>query len=313
MSTSYDATAAYPAVGDGTRVRVSWSAIFCGVVLVVAIQIALAILGTGVGLGLINPGHADSASASSLGSGAGIWWLVSTILSLIAGSYVAARLAGVASRLDGAMHGLVVWGLALLLTVYLITTAVGGLVGGAFSALGGTLSAATSVVGGAASALGDGVKAAAPQAAQAAGITPDGIQKQLTALINNQPPADPATMSAPDAAHAIAQEVPDLFAAPGKADAARQRITAIVAAQAHITPQEAQARVNNVEAQVNQTRQQAVAMATQAADASASAASRASFMAFVGLLIGALAATGGGLIASPRRDIATPAGRTSRI
>ncbi|WP_428377436.1 hypothetical protein [Lichenicoccus sp.] len=302
MSLFYGPIGPTPAGADGARVRVSWSAIFCGVVLVVAIQIALAILGTGVGLGLINPGHADSASASSLGSGAGIWWLVSTILSLIAGSYVAARLAGVACRLDGAMHGMVVWGLALLLTVYLITTAVGGLLGGALSALGGTLSAATSVVGGAASALGDGVKAAAPQAAQAAGITPDTIQKQMSALINTPPPADPATMSASDATRAIGQEFPDLFAAPDKANVARQRITAIVAAQAHITPQEAQARVVNAEAQLNQTRQRAVDMATRAADASASAASHASFIAFVGLLIGALAATGGGLIASPRRD-----------
>ena len=302
MSIFYGPIGATPDGSDGARVRVSWSAIFCGVVLVVAIQIALAILGTGVGLGLINPGHADSASASSLGSGAGVWWLVSTILSLIAGSYVAARLAGVASRLDGAMHGMVVWGLALLLTVYLITTAVGGLIGGAFSAVGGTLSAATSMVGGAASALGEGVKAAAPQAAQAAGITPDTIQKQMSALINTQPPADPATMSTSDATRAIGQEVPDLFASPDKANAARQRITAIVAAQAHITPQQAQARVANTEAQLNQARQRAVDMATQAADASASAASRASFLAFAGLVIGALAATGGGLLASPRRD-----------
>ena len=282
------------------RARVSWSAIISGVVLVVAVQVLLSVLGAGVGLGMINPGHGDSATASGLGTGAGIWWLVSTVVSLLCGSYVAARMAGVATRFDGVLHGMVVWGVTLLLTVYLITSAAGGIIGGAFSAVSSTMSAAGSVLGGAASTLGDGAKAALPSAAQAVGINPDMLKQQTETLLRSPTPQDPAAMSPADAAKAVGQAMPDLIAGGDKADAAKQRITAIVAAQAKISPDEAKQRVDNAQAQAEHAKQQAIALAKRAADQTAETASEASFLAFVGLLIGAIAAAVGGAIASPR-------------
>ncbi len=282
------------------RARVSWSAIFAGVVLVVAVQLLLSILGAGVGLGFVNPGHADSASASSLGTGAGIWWVVSTVISLVLGSYAAARLAGVGTRFDGILHGLVVWGLAMLLTVYLVTSAVGGLIGGAFSAVTSTVSAAGSVVGSAASAVGAGVKDIAPQAAQMAGIDTSNLQQQAQTLLQSPTPQDPAAMDPGQAAKAVAQQMPALFAGGDKEQAAKQQITNIVAAQAHISPEDAQKRVDDAVTQFQQAKQQAIETAKDAAAASAAGAAHASFLVFVGLLIGALAGAAGGAIASPR-------------
>ena len=298
MSAAYGEHGAVLATTGEARARVSWSAIFSGVVLVVAVQVLLSVLGAGVGLGMVNLGHADSASASSLGIGAGIWWVVSTVLSLVAGSFVAARLAGVGTRFDGVLHGLVIWGLTLLLTVYLISSAVGGLIGGAFSAIGTTVSAAGSAVGGAASTVGDGLKAST-------GVNVNMLQQQTENLLRSQTPQDPASMSAADAAKAVAQSLPDMVAGGDKAAAAKQRITAIVAAQAKISPQDAQKRVDDAQAQFEQSKQQAIDTAKQAADQSAAAASRGSFLAFVGLLIGGLAAAVGGSIASPRIAAAT--------
>jgi hypothetical protein len=309
MSAAYgEREAAFATTGEA-RARVSWSAIFSGVVLVVAVQVLLSVLGAGVGLGMISPGQANGATASGLGTGAGIWWLVSTILSLIAGSYVAARMAGVGTRFDGVLHGMVVWGLTLLLTVYLITSAAGGLIGGAFTAVSSTMSAAGSALGGAASTLGEGVKASAPQLAQAAGFNPDLLKQQTESLLSSPTPQDPASMSAADATKAVGQAMPDLVSGGAKADAAKQRIVAIVAAQAKISPDEAQKRVDNAQAQFEQTKQQAIASAKRAADQTAAAASQASFLAFVGLLIGAAAAAVGGAIASPRPYVTGGTGR----
>ena len=295
MSSTYR-DAGLAAGADEARARVSWSAILAGVVLAVALQFVLSLLGAGVGLGFVNPGHADSASAASLGAGAGFWWLVSTVVSLLAGSFAAARLAGVASRFDGMLHGLVVWGLTLLLTVYLLTTAVGGVIGGAYSAISGTLSAAGSAV----SAVGSGLKDVAPQAAQIAGINPDMLQQQTEGLLQSGTTQDPGAMSPPEAAKAVAALLPKLVAGGPQADAAKQRVTAIVAAQAHLSQQDAQARVDDAVGRFQQAKRQAVETAKNAADASAAAASNASFVAVLGLLVGAVAASIGGVLASPR-------------
>src|SRR5690348_8440799 len=181
------------AVSGAALTRASWPAIFAGVVLVLAIEVLLAVLGAGIGVGLVNPGAGGTPEASSFGIGAGLWWFGSTIVALLIGCYVAARLASVATRFDGVLHGLVIWGLALLITVYLLTSAVGGLIGGAFSVVGGTLSAA-----------GQGLKAAAPQIASAAGITPDVVQQQVQTYLQPTNP-DPETMSAEDAQKEIAR------------------------------------------------------------------------------------------------------------
>jgi hypothetical protein len=271
----------------GVVKRVSWPAIFSGVVLVLAVEVLLNMLGAGIGLGLVNP-NGGGADARGLGIGAGIWWFASTIIALLFGCYVAARLAGVATRFDGMLHGLVIWGLALLLTVYLLSTAIGSVIGGAFTLVGDTVSAA-----------GKGLASAAPQVAQAAGVTPDVIQRQAEAYLQPTNP-DPATMSPQDAQKEIARLVPDLSAGGARADQAKDRIISIMAGQLKISKEEATQRFNDAQAKFEQTRGNAVQTAKDVADRSASAASRASLWAFAALLIGAIAAGIGGTLASPR-------------
>ena len=113
-----------------TRCRISWAAIFGGVILVVAVQLLLSLLGAGIGLGTVNTNLGSMPTASSLGIGAGVWWVVSSCIALGLGGYVAAWLAGIEIRLDGVLHGLITWGIATLLTIYLLTSAIGGIIGG---------------------------------------------------------------------------------------------------------------------------------------------------------------------------------------
>ncbi len=278
----------------GSFKRVSWSAIFAGVVMTLSAQLLLSLLGVAIGLGTIDPATADTPTASSLGMGAGLWWLASTIVSLVLGGYTAAWLAGIARRFDGMLHGLVTWGATLLLTFYLLTSAIGSTIGGAFTALG-------NVTGAAASAAGEGIRAAAPQVAEMA-PSADQIREQAREFLRPAN-ADPATLSPEDAQAEIASNLARVAAGGQAAEQAEQRIVAIMAAQLQIPPEEAQRRFDEAQAQAQMTQavDEASAAATRAADTAADVGSTGSFMAFAALLLGAVAAAIGGSMAVSRR------------
>jgi len=264
---------------------ISWGAIFAGAAIMLAIQLLLSTLGIGVGLGMVNPGQGGTPGATTLGIGGGIWWAVSYFIALFAGGYVAARLAGRLMPWDGALHGLLTWAFTLLVTFYLLTTALGGLMGGALNTLGSTVSAA-----------GSGLKQAVPQVAQAAGVSTDTMRDKAKQLLTAQPTnADPRNLNADQAQQEIAANLPRLVTGDDQIKrASRDRIVAIVAAQANITPQEANARLDQLQNQATQTKDQVVDTAKAATDKAASGLSMASILAFVALLIGAALAGIGG-------------------
>ena len=109
-----------------THRRISWAAIFGGVVLVVVVQLLLSTLGAGIGLGTVNMNAGTTPDAGNLGMGAGIWWVISSCIALFCGGYVAAWLVRFEVRFDGVLHGIIAWGIATLLTIYLLTSAIGG-------------------------------------------------------------------------------------------------------------------------------------------------------------------------------------------
>ena len=275
---------------EGSVKRISLQAIFAGVVVAIAVQLLLSMLGVGIGLGLVNPMSGGTPGAGSFGIGAGLWWLVTTLVSVFAGGYVAAWLAGITERFDGLLHGIVTWAVTLLITFYLLTSAIGGLIGGAFG-----------LIGSAASAAGDTVKAAAPQVAAATGITPDMLREQAQSYLQPSNP-DPATMSAEDAQKAIARDLPKLATGSNEqAGQAKERIVAIMAAQLKISHEEAAKRFDDAQAQLKQTKDQAVQTAESATEKTAGSASMVAILAFVALLLGAAAAAWGGSMAVQRR------------
>ncbi len=275
--------------GPHTHRRISWAAIFAGVVLTIVIQLMLSLLGAGVGLSTVNVNAGSTPDASSLGVGAGVWWVASSCIALFLGGYVAAWLAGVEIRFDGFLHGVIAWSIASILTIYLLSSAVGSIVGGGFSALGSVASAA-----------GGSVKDAAQPIAQAAGVSPDVLQQQAQAY--TQPTnTNPATMSPQDAQKEVARNLAIYARGGSDAPAAKQQIISIMAAQRHISDGDATKQFDDAQAKVTQTKDQAVQTAKNAADTSASAASKTSFAAFGDLLLGAIAAAIGGALAVQRR------------
>lgn len=270
--------------------RVSWGAIFAGVVIAVAVQLLLGILGTGIGLSMVDPTDGTTPGATGFGIGAGLYWLVTTVVALGAGGYAAARVSGVTEKFDALVHGLVVWGVTLILTLYLLTSAVGGIIGGAFRTVGTVATAAGSTIG-----------AAAPQAAQVAGIDATDVRQEAAKYLSDAP-TDPAQMTSEQAQAEIARELPALARGGADGQRAENRIVDIVAAQRKISRAEAQAQVTRAKAEFVQTKDETVAGAKKATDAVAGAAASTSFILVLALLAGAGAAAFGASTAARRRQ-----------
>jgi hypothetical protein len=85
-------------------------------------------LGLALGLSSLDP-H-DPGSLKSSGAFTGIWGLITPLVALFVGGMVAGRGAGMVTKMGGAIHGLVVWGLTTLAGVLLLVNLIRALVGG---------------------------------------------------------------------------------------------------------------------------------------------------------------------------------------
>lgn len=253
--------------------RVSWGAIFAGVVVGLVVQVLLTMLGIGIGIATLDPGTTNNPAASTFSIASGIWYAVSGILAAFAGGYVAARMSGKTEATTGALHGLTTWAFTTLLVLYMLTTAAGGLIGG-------TLSAMANAMGG----IGQTVaQAAAPALADSDPL--DAIERQVRATGND-----------PEALNAAASEAIRalLTGDEAGADEARQQAAQALATARGVPLPEAEAQVAQIEERTRQTIDQAQQAATDAANAAASVVSTGALFAFVALALGAIAGWLGG-------------------
>ena len=128
---------------DVVGFRLSWGAIFAGFVIATVVEIALSVFGMAIGLSAWNP---TTGSFRGMGIGAGIWFVITAIVSLFLGGLALGRLAGILKTKDAVLHGIVMWGLSTMLAVWMVANGVGALVGTAFGALTQTASAAVTGV-----------------------------------------------------------------------------------------------------------------------------------------------------------------------
>ena len=273
--------------------RISWGAIIAGIVVVLVVQMLLMLLGLAIGAATVDPATADTPQAATLGTSGAVWWLAATAIAVFAGAWVAARLAAVPSRLDGGLHGLVTWAAATLLGIYLLSTAIGGLLGGAFGALGS-----------AAQTVGQGGQSLASAAMQ---VLPDDIRGQAERLFDRAPAAaDRAQQQVQQAAgggnlmdsvRRVVRGVQD-GASPQDRDAAVN----VIAQQAGIPREQAEQRLGEFQNTYRQYAQQAEQQARQAAQTAAAAVAQVSFWSVIALVIGAVLAGLGGSLGSRRDD-----------
>ncbi|MCO6414755.1 hypothetical protein JYK14_00985 [Siccirubricoccus sp. KC 17139] len=297
MSTHY--ADAQPAVGtalpEGAPAlppRISWGAVFAGGVVAVTIGAMLSILGIAIGASSVDAQNAASPSGETFGIAGGIWLLVSNLIGLAAGGYVAARLSGSADGTDTTLHGLSVWAIGYLLSAVLL----GNIIAGTAST---AVQGASSLLGGMAQGVGQAANAASGPAAQMAQqVDPRALVERAQAALRTG--GDPAQMTSDQRNAEIAQLLTRRVTEGNLPQPDRDRLGQLVAAEYNIAPDEAQRRLSQVEQQATEAAQTAERRAREAADAAATAGAVAAYWAFAALLLGAAAAVLGARVGTRR-------------
>ncbi len=309
-----------------TTQRVSWAAVLAGVTVALVTQLLLGVLGIAIGASTIDPLRQQDPG-SGLGTGAGVWFVITGLLSLFAGGWTAGRLAGIPRVVDSTLHGVLTWGLATLFTFYLLTTGVGAIIGGAARALGQG-----------ASLVGQGVASASPQVGEAIrgqlkdqGVNWDSIKQDATNLLQqtNKPElqtgtltqqAKDATKDAQNTAGSAAtnpqgsnQDLNGLLdrlfnRASDTVNAAdRDAVVNVVAARTGKSKEEAgqivdrwQQTYQQAKEQYEKTKEAAEQKAREAGDVAARNISHAAFWSFAAMLVGLGSSSLGGYMSVPR-------------
>lgn len=263
--------------------RVSWGAVFAGAAIALAVQLILNLFGLGVGASTLSPATGNNPTATTFSLGAGLWWALSGIIAAFAGGYAAGRLAGQPKDSSGAWHGLTAWALATLVVVYLLTTAIGGLIGGAFQTLGTLASGAAQTIGTTAQTA---TQAAVPALSRAADPLSE-IEQSIRSATGG---TDPTALR--DAAVFAVRAA--LTGDPGQAQDARERAAQAIAKAQNLSIEEARSRVAQYERQYRQTVDQAKQQAAAAAETAVTATTRGALLSAFALILGAIAAWFGG-------------------
>jgi hypothetical protein len=284
-ATSYD-DAALRAPSELMRhSRISWGAILAGTAIAVVVGAALNILGVAIGANLVDAAARDTPDATTLGVGGGVWMVVSHLVGLALGAYAAARLSGTGDRTDGLLHGLAMWATATILAGMLLGSLAGSALSTAGSAVSGVFGSAASGIGSLASAAGGEVsdRTSNDSLQSTAQAAADRVQNALVA-----PSGDPAQMNSDQRRAEIGQIAARRISDGELSQGDNDRLTALIAAEAGISQDEARGRIQQVEQETQQRLQQAEEQARQAADTAATAAAAAAYWTFALLLLGAI-------------------------
>jgi hypothetical protein len=120
---------------DVSRKRTSWGAIWAGVLVSFGVQTLLTLLGAAIGLTVLGAQQGANVP-EGLGVGAGIWWVITGIVSLFIGGWTVAYLLGTRPTFVGALHGFVMWCTVTAISAFLLTTATSSILGGGMNMLG---------------------------------------------------------------------------------------------------------------------------------------------------------------------------------
>lgn len=152
--------------------RVSWGAIFGGTFVALGVWAMLYALGLAIGLTSINPNESIRGEALFTG----IWSVLSPLVALFIGGWVAARLSGLLDGTASVMHGAVLWGL----TTFIGLVGLGSLAG---TVTTGAVTVGSNAVSGVANAVGGG---GVQQTAQKLGIDTQDLLAPINRKLSKQ-------------------------------------------------------------------------------------------------------------------------------
>jgi hypothetical protein len=259
--------------------NVSWGAVLAGVVFSLVVQLLLNMLGIGIGAATISPADGNLPDASTFSIGAGIWWTVSGIIAAFAGGVVAGRLSGRPKESTTGWHGVTTWALTTLVVFWLMTTAIGSVIGGGLNIIG-------SLTGGVAKTVGQAAQSAAPMVAN----NPDpfsGIAEQIQSRTGGNDPQQMREAATQAVKAAVSGD-------PQQQQQARDRAVQLLAQSQNISEDQARQQLAQYEQQYRETADRMKQQAAQAADTASKVVSRGALFAFVSLVLGGIAAWFGG-------------------
>jgi hypothetical protein len=307
MSTAATRTTVLPGTADRVATyaqairRISWGAIFAGVIIAMVVQVLLGLLGFGIGIASVDPATATSETGRGFAIGMAIWWVVSSLIALFLGGWVAGRLAGFPRAGDGGLHGLVAWAAMTILSLYLVTTAVGALIGGTLSVVGqGLQTAAQGAVASAGGQEGSGSQSGQGDSNMRA------VREEARQALRN-----------PQTAMAEADQTLDrLFTTGtgGETRINREEAVNMLVERGNMDRAQAEQTVAQWEQTLQQGRQQLAEVkenVQQTASEARKPVAHAAIWSFVALSLGALAASLGGRVGAPRSMPITAAAVTS--
>ncbi|MGF7056089.1 hypothetical protein GGC47_005305 [Bosea sp. OAE752] len=256
-----------------------WSAIFGGAVLSAAITTVMAAFGSALGLSLVSADTTRSSSMTALAIAAGLWAIWITVSACGAGGYLAGRMRRPAADAsdhernvrDGA-HGLVVWAAGALIITMVASSSLFG-------------AAKTAATGGAAASSG----AAALITQQS-----DPLGSALDSVMRSTGTTPPTAGEREEASRIFMTGLTS-----GKLEQAdRDYLASRVAARLNIPQPEAQKRVDDAFAKLEQAKE----TAKQAAERARKIALITAFMTAAVLLLGAAAAWTAAQLGGKHRD-----------
>ena len=333
-------TTVVPSMGVGAGAaqavrRVSWGAIFVGTVVAMALMVFFTTLGLGIGAASIDPLY-DENPVGGLGIGSAIYIIITQLISLAVGGYIAARLSGIPRMPSALMHGAAVWGVSTLFLAYAATTGAGAAFGAVSSVLGNTARAAVSAgqavlpddlslpsIGDIAAGVSiEDLPPEVQRALRQRGVTADNIraeaqealrsvvsqQEQQQAVQAVQETAADAIRTPGDIPQDVNQLIDRLFGGPDAvlSEEDRQQALQTIEQRFGITPEEAEQFLASVEQraqdasqQVQQAAEEARQTALEAAEAAADHVRNAAFLLALASILGLAAAAGGASAGKP--------------
>lgn len=285
---------ASPEVYSSTRPKVCWAAIVAGLTVAMGLQVIFMLLGSGLGFAIYNPITEDNP-ITDLGTGAAIVQGLSAVLSLWFGGWVAGRYSPLGVRMNGWLHGFIVWCAATVAGVILVSGAAGWAMSDLSKLVGGGLSLAGKP---AAAAVG-GVADLAKEATQRSSTTLTAFTDEASTGGASASPTSETLRNKRLLGTALAR----FFAPKQTGDRAQARVTLVkaVSANAGISEADADRMVTEwttyyeeMKTEIAAVKAEAEMKAREAAEKAANVLALFSLGAFVAFLIGATAASLGG-------------------
>jgi hypothetical protein len=98
--------------------RVSWGAVMAGAVVALAVYLVMTLLGAAIGLSVTDVNF----NTDGLGTGAGIWAVLTTIVALFAGGWVASQSVVGETKGEAVVHSVIMWGVVMAMIMWLVAS-----------------------------------------------------------------------------------------------------------------------------------------------------------------------------------------------